>query len=214
MNVCWSSTRSASCSAVEPRRSRSHRGGAPRAIATRSSSAVSVHASPSTSTDSGRGRMNGERGHDRAGVLVDPGGQLVVEEAAGIELGAGTVDSGTYVDRHGHHARPSRRSAATTPGSRARSRPAGGIGPPGLPGHARRQLARRGERRRLGERGRPDEVERVEQVARVRVAVGERAEVPLGLDELQDRRVVVHAGARRSCVFANGDTMTVGTRKP
>ena len=40
--------------------------------------------------------------------------------------------------------------------------------------------------------GGPSRSSRVEQVVRVRVAVGQRAEIPLRLDQLQDRRVVVH----------------------
>src|SRR5262249_25505799 len=51
----------------------------------------------------------------------------------------------------------------------------------------------RGQRRRIDEGRRAAEVHRVEQVARVRVAIGERRQVPLGLDELQHRRVVVDA---------------------
>ena len=63
-----------------------------------------------------------QRGRDRVHVLLEPQGKLLVEEALGIELGAGSVYPAAYVDRHGSHARPSRRCGAKTPGRPARSR--------------------------------------------------------------------------------------------
>src|SRR5439155_2296343 len=65
-------------------------------------------------------------------------------------------------------------------------------GSAGLARCAQPRLAGGGKRRRLGECRGTLEIERVEKVARIRVAVRERAEIPFGLDQLQDRRVVVH----------------------
>ena len=84
-----------------------------------------------------------KRGNDRVGMLVESGGQVVAEERVGIEVGPGSVDPGAYVDRHGLHARPSRRSAARTPRLAGTIASAGGIGPPALPGVHSPGLARR-----------------------------------------------------------------------
>ena len=80
MNVCWSSARSASCSRVRRTCAFASRS-APRRIATCRSSAVNVHALVVDLDRQRAGRDERERGNDRAGVLVDAGRQLVVEEA-------------------------------------------------------------------------------------------------------------------------------------
>ena len=70
----------------------------------------------------------------------------------------------------------------------------GGIGPPGSPGvhvSGATSSAGFGSVGRSEERRSAPEVERVEQVVGVGVAVGQCAEVPLRLDELEHRRVVV-----------------------
>ena len=80
---------------------------------------------------------------------------------------------------------------------------------------------------RWDEERRCGEVEGVEEIVRRGVASGQRRKVPLPLDRLQDRGVVVHPGPRavgrsvsrsvpRAHVIrlANGETMTVGTRNP
>ena len=160
-----------------------------------------------------------QRGHDAVGVRVERVGQRATgrtRRGRGRMVLVDPVRTSTI--GHGRQTRaratPSRRSAATTPGSPGTIASAGGIGPPGSPGVHVPAGMRGGQRRRLGERGRPVEVERVEQVVGVRVAVRHRAEIPLRLDELQDRRVVVHDVRHVVASWRTATRRPSGTRKP
>ena len=115
-----------------------------------------------------------------------------------IRTGAGPGPASAPAAPGGRPATGSTAAAASRPATRlaagAGAAAAGLVGGGGMLGvhvlPAGRQ-ARRGQRGRLGERP-VAEVEAVEEVVGVGVAAGQRAEVELGLDEAQHRRVVVH----------------------
>jgi len=172
MTVCWSSTRSASCS--RPSFTRAFASGrAPRAMTTRSSSAVSVHGWPSTLDLERTGLHERERGDDARRVLVPMrAGRSSAKNRSGSSSARGastrlrtSTPTPTTLGRRADAKRRRRLAGTTAPAAgSARANPA----------YRFRSCAARA-RGRFGKRGRTDEVERVEQVAGVRVPVGQRA---------------------------------------
>ncbi len=100
MNVCWSSTTSASCSRVSVTCAATSARAPDSIVIAVDRRASSVHSAPSISTASGRGLDERERGHDRVGVPFEPGGQLLAEEPRRVDVDPVAVHPAANVDRH------------------------------------------------------------------------------------------------------------------